>query len=95
MMAIPLKPLHDRVLVAVESVPVSAELWTPASERPDVRVGRVAMIGQKVSGLLPGDRVMFPHLKGAYLKIDGEPYALVYEHTILGVLEEAEDEIPA
>jgi len=95
----PIRPLHDRVLVKriEQEEKTTSGLVIPdtAKEKPQqgevVAVGDGKMLenGERVPvDVKPGDRILFGKYSGSDIKIGGEELLIVREDEILGVLSE-------
>jgi chaperonin GroES len=92
------RPLHDRVLVRrleeVEEkrggiiIPDTAKEKPQQAEVKAVGGGKLLESGVRVPlDVKAGDRILFGKFSGAEIKLDGDPYLILREEEILGVVE--------
>jgi chaperonin GroES len=97
-MAVPIRPLHDRVVIKrlepQEEVRGGIIIPDTAKEKP--QQGEVVAVGNgkilENGTRLPvdvqvGDRVLFGKYSGNEVKIDDEEFLILHENEILGVIE--------
>jgi co-chaperonin GroES (HSP10) len=80
----------DLVLVALPPVAdkqLASGLILPANSDQVPQAGLVRQVGEKVTDVTPGDRVVFARTVGQEVDIDGWPHLLLRETDIDGVLE--------
>jgi chaperonin GroES len=94
----PLRPLHDRVLIRRlednESKIGSIYIPDSAKEKPQrgevvaVGSGRLLETGERVApDVKPGDQVLFGKYSGSEVKVDGQDVLIAREDEILAVFE--------
>ncbi len=68
-----LEPLDDNLVVqpSDEETETSLGLIIPASQENDCRSGVVTAVGSDVSGIEPGDKVLFPRQAGFDVRLGG------------------------
>ena len=92
-----LRPLHDRVLVkrreAQDEMHGSLIIPDSAREKPQegtviaVGPGRVTDDGTRLPlALANGDRILFGKYAGSEVTLDGEPYLIMKEEDVLGIV---------
>ena len=93
------RPLEDRVIVK----PLDAEtktatgIFLPESAKDKPKQGKVMAVGNGILNkdkgtyvpftVKKGDTVIFSSYSGTEVKIDGEPYLIMTEEEILGIVE--------
>ena len=88
---LPIRMLHDRVLVSTESEPgerrSSAGILIPATVAIGRRLawGEVAAVGTSVRTVQLGDRVLFDPEDRAEVEVRGHPYVLLRERDLHAV----------
>ncbi len=93
------RPLGDKILVKRNEAATKTEsgIFLPESAKDKPKQGKVIAIGDgilnKETGhripfsVKKGDSVIFSSYAGSEVKIDGEPYLIMTEEDILGVIE--------
>ena len=92
------RPLHDRVLVrrveAEEKTAGGIIIPDTAKEKPQeakviaLGTGKLDDEGKKIAFTVKkGDSIIFSSYAGTEVKIDGEPYLIMTEEEILGIVE--------
>ena len=92
-----IKPLHDRILVKIESaeeevrggivIPETAKEKPQEGEVIAVGDGKISDSGQVIKmAVKAGDRILFGKYSGSEVKIDDEEYMIMREDEVLGIL---------
>ena len=93
------RPLGDKILVKRNEAASKTEsgIYLPESAKDKPKQGKVIAVGDgilnKENGqripfsVKKGDSVIFSSYAGSEVKIDGEPYLIMTEEDILGVIE--------
>ena len=100
-MSVPIRPLHDRVLIKrieePEQVRGGIVIPDTAKEKPQqgeviaVGDGKYDKDGKRIPlDVKPGDRVLFGKYSGTEVKIDDEELLILREDEILGIVEGTE-----
>ncbi|CDM66420.1 co-chaperone GroES [Pyrinomonas methylaliphatogenes] len=95
-MSVPIRPLHDRVLIKrieePEQIRGGIVIPDTAKEKPQqgevlaVGEGKYDKDGKRIPlDVKPGDRVLFGKYSGTEVRIDDEEYLIMREDEILGV----------
>jgi chaperonin GroES len=92
-----IKPLGDRVLIAVseEELPKQGSLYIPETAKEKPQEGKVVAVGNgryEDGKLVPldvkvGDSVLYGKYAGSEIKHDGKEYLIVRESDILAIIE--------
>jgi chaperonin GroES len=81
-----LKPIGKKVLVRLaEPTEKIGRIFIPDAHRDKVREGTVMFVGDAVTEVLPGERIIFTKYGGTELAIGGLPLLMVREDDILAV----------
>lgn len=98
-MAMKVRPLGDKILVKRDEAATKTEsgIYLPETAKDKPKQGKVVALG---AGLLnkdkgtyvpftvkKGDTVIFSSYAGTEVKIDGDPYLIMTEEDILGIVE--------
>jgi chaperonin GroES len=81
------KVIGDRILVRPEPVAsqtTSGLMLNTANERP--RKGEVLSVGEMVSGIATGDRILFGKLAGTRIEENGEDYLVIRKDEVMLIL---------
>ncbi len=93
------RPLGDKILVKRDEAATKTDsgIFLPDSAKDKPRQGKVVAVGDgilnKETGqripftVKKGDSILFGSYAGTEVKIDGEPYLIMTEEDILGVIE--------
>lgn len=93
------RPLGDKILVRRDEAATKTEsgIFLPESAKDKPKQGKVVAIGdgnlnRETGARVPftvkkGDSVIFSSYAGTEVKIDGDPYLIMTEEDILGVIE--------
>ncbi len=80
-----IEPLDDHLVVepSDEDHETRTGLIIPASSEISVRSGIVVAVGDDVSSVVPGDKVLFPRAAGIEMRLAGEPILLVRRRDLI------------
>ena len=93
------RPLGDKILVKRDEAATKTEtgIFLPESAKDKPKQGKVVALGagilNKDKGIYvpftvkKGDSIIFSSYAGTEVKIDGEPYLIMTEEEILGIVE--------
>jgi co-chaperonin GroES (HSP10) len=80
-----IEPLDDHLVVEPtdDDHETRTGLIIPASSEVSVRSGIVVAVGDDVSAVAPGDKVIFPRSAGIEMRLAGEPILLVRRRDLI------------
>lgn len=93
------RPLHDKILVKRDEAETKTPsgIFLPETAKDKPKQGKVIAVGdgilnKETGARIPfsvkkGDSVIFSSYAGSEVKIDGNPYLIMTEEDILGVIE--------
>jgi chaperonin GroES len=87
-MAVPIKPLADRVVAVREEAPTqtTSGLYLPDSTKEKPVLAKVVAIGPDVRGIKSDDTIIYKEYSTTELKIDGTEYLIIREEDILATV---------
>ena len=98
-MAMKVRPLGDKILVKRDEAATKTDsgIFLPESAKDKPKQGKVMAVGNGILNkdkgtyvpftVKKGDTVIFSSYSGTEVKIDGEPYLIMTEEEILGIVE--------
>ena len=93
------RPLGDKILVKRDEAATKTEtgIFLPESAKDKPKQGKVVALGASILNkdkgtyvpftVKKGDSIIFSSYAGTEVKIDGEPYLIMTEEEILGIVE--------
>lgn len=87
-MAIPIKPLGDRVVAVREEVQTktASGLYIPTDAQVKATAAKVVAVGPKVTSLKDGDSILYKDYAVTEVKVRGEEYMIIREEDILATV---------
>lgn len=85
-MSVPLKPMSEYVVVQTEEAAkkTASGLYLPDSAKEKPKTAKVVAIGDSVSGIKVGDKVIYQNeYEATTVKVEGEEYIIVFSKNII------------
>lgn len=83
-----IKPLSEMVLAQIDDAPsvTTSGFYLPENATEKPKTATVAAVGPKVSGIKPGDRIIYESFSGTEIKHDDRDFVLVKAEKILALV---------
>jgi chaperonin GroES len=80
-----IEPLDEHVLIepVEDETETTTGLIIPASAESSCRSGVVVAVGEEVTGVVAGDKVLFPRAAGFEVRLGGDPKRIVHRREII------------